>query len=104
MQQSPTTLFWVVRGNVKVKIKSNNKILLVSGEYKEYYPKRNPENLSVFLIYIIVASKISLLLFVSKRESPYKGISLLTLSEKDMLSETGFTLFIRSKPYWKKWL
>ena len=71
---------------------------MVFGENKESYPKRDPENLSVFLIYNIVASKISLFLFVSKRESPYKSISLLILSEKDSkLLETDFTLFIRSK-------
>ena len=70
------------------------------GEYKKSYPKKDSENLSVFFIYIIVASKISLFLFVSKRESPYKSISLLTLSEKDSNSwETDFTLFIRSKQY-----
>ena len=35
-----------------------------------------------------------------KRESPYKSISLLTLSEKDSKpSKTDFTLFIRSKQY-----
>ena len=56
---------------------------MVFGEYKKSYPKRGPENLLVFLIYIIVASKISLFLFVSKHESPYKCISLLALSEKD---------------------
>ena len=73
---------------------------MVFGEYKESYPKRDPENLSAFLIYIMVASKISLFLFVSKRESPYKSISLSTLSEKDSkLSETDFTRFIRSKRY-----
>ena len=68
------------------------------GEYKGSYPKRDPENLSVFFKYNIVASNISLFLFVSKRESPYKSISLLILSEKDSkLLETDFTLFIRSK-------
>ena len=71
---------------------------MVFGEYKESYPKRDPENLSVFLIYNIVASKVSLFLFVSKRELPYKSISLLILSEKDpKLLETDFALFIRSK-------
>ena len=71
---------------------------MVFREKKESYPKRDPENLSVFLIYNIVASKISLFLLVSKRESPYKSISLLILSEKDAkLLETDFTLFIRSK-------
>ena len=55
---------------------------MVFGENKESYPKRDPENLSVFLIYNIVASKISLFLFVSKLESPYKSMSLLILSEK----------------------
>ena len=48
---------------------------MVFGEFKEFYPKRDPENLSVFLICNIVASKISLFLFASKRESPYKSIS-----------------------------
>ena len=48
------------------------------GENKESCPKRDLENLSVFLIYDIVASKTSL--FVSKRESPYKSISLLISS------------------------
>ena len=61
------------------------------GEDKESYLKRDPENLSVFLIYVIVASNISLFLFLSKHESPYKSISFLTLSEKDW--ETDFTLF-----------
>ena len=71
---------------------------MVFGEYKKSYVKRNPENLSVFLIYIIVASQISLFLFVSKRESPHKSIPLLTLSEKDSKSsEIDFTLFLRSK-------
>ena len=71
---------------------------MVFGENKESYPKRDPENLSVFLIYDIVASKSSLFLFVSKGESPYISISLLILSEKDSnLSETDFILFIRSK-------
>ena len=56
---------------------------MVFGENKKSYPKRDPENLSVFLIYDIVASKISLFLFVSKRKSPHKSISLLILSEKD---------------------
>ena len=56
---------------------------MVFGEYKKSYPKRDPENFSVFFIYIIIASKIGLFLFASKRESPYKSISLLTLSEKD---------------------
>ena len=73
---------------------------MVFGEYKKSYAKRDPENLSVFLIYIIVASKISLFLFVSKRESPNKSIPFLTLSEKDSKSsEIDFTLFIRSKQY-----
>ena len=71
---------------------------MVFDEYEESCPKRDPENLSVFLIYNIVPSKISLFLFVSKRESPNKSISLLILSEKDSkLLETDFTLFIRSK-------
>ena len=71
---------------------------MVFGEYKKSYAKRDPENLSVFLIYIIAASKISLFLFVSKRESPNKTIPLLTLSEKDSKSsEIDFTLFLRSK-------
>ena len=69
-------------------------------EYKKFYPKRDPENLSVFLVQIIVASKIILFLFMLKRESPYKSISLLTLSEKySKSSKTDFTLFIRSKQY-----
>ena len=69
---------------------------MVFGEYKKSYPKRDPENLSVFFIYIIVASKISLFLFELKRESPYKTMSLLTLSEKDSKSsKADFTLFIR---------
>ena len=68
-------------------------------EYKKFYPKRDPENLSVFKVKIIVASKIILFLML-KRESPYKSISLLTLSEKDSKpSKTDFTLFIRSKQY-----
>ena len=50
------------------------------GENKESCPKRDLENLSVFLIYDIVASKTSLFLFVSKRESPNKSRSLLILS------------------------
>ena len=71
---------------------------MVFGENKESYPKRDPENPSVFLIYDIVDSKISLFLFVSKRESPYRNISLLILSEKDSkLLDTDFTLFVRSK-------
>ena len=71
---------------------------MVFDEYKESYPKMDPENLSVFLIYNKVASKISLFLFVSKRESPCKSIILLILSGKDSkLLETDFTLFIRSK-------
>ena len=71
---------------------------MVFGENKESYPKRDPENRSVFLIYDIVDSKISLFLFVSKRESPYRNISLLILSEKDSkLLDTDFTLFVRSK-------
>ena len=71
---------------------------MVLGEDKESYPKRDSEKVSVFSIYDIVASKISLFLFVSKRESPYKSISLLILSENDSkLLETDFTLFIRSK-------
>ena len=46
----------------------------------------------------MVASKISLFLIVSKRESPFRIISLLILSGKDpKLSETDFTLFMRSK-------
>ena len=73
---------------------------MVFGEYRESYPKGDPESLSVFLIYDIVAAKISLFLFVSNCESPYKSISLLTSSEKDSeLSETDFTLFTRSKRY-----
>ena len=56
---------------------------MVFGEKKESYPKWNSENLSVFLIYDIVVSKISLFLFVPKYESPHKSISLLILSEKD---------------------
>ena len=56
---------------------------MVFGEKKESYPKRNSENLSVFLIYDIVVSKISLFSFVPKHESPHKSISLLILSEKD---------------------
>ena len=36
---------------------------------------------------------------ISKRESPYKSMSFLSLSSKDSkLSSTDFTLFIRSKP------
>ena len=34
------------------------------------------------MIYIIAASKISSFLFVRKRDSPYKSISLLTLLQK----------------------
>ena len=52
---------------------------MVFGENKKSYPKRDPENLSVFLMYDIVASKISLFLFVSKRKSLHKSISLLML-------------------------
>ena len=71
---------------------------MVFKEYKESYSKRDPQNLSVFLIYNIVASKISSFLFVSKCESPFKSTSHLILSEKDSkLLETYFTLFIRSK-------
>ena len=70
------------------------------GEYKEFYPKRDPENLSAFLICIIIASKISLFLFATKRESPYKSIAALTLSEKDSKSsEIDFTVFVGSKQY-----
>ena len=66
---------------------------MIFGEYEKSYPKRDPESLSVFLIYIIVASKISLFLFLSKRETPYKSISLVTSSEKGSKSwETDFTL------------
>ena len=55
----------------------------------------------MFLIYIIVASKINLFLFMSnKRDSPHKSIFLLTLPEKNSeLSEPDFTLFLRSKRY-----
>ena len=53
-------------------------------EFKKPYPKRDPHNLSVFLIYVVVVSKIGLFSFVSKCESLYKSISLLTLSEKDL--------------------
>ena len=50
----------------------------------------------MFLIYDIVASKISLFLLVSSRELPYNSISLGTLSEKDSkLSDIDFTLTIR---------
>ena len=42
---------------------------MVFGEYKEFYRKGDPDSLPVFLIYNIAASKISLFLFVSKRES-----------------------------------
>ena len=39
----------------------------------------------MFLIYIIVASKINLFLFMSnKRDSPHKSIFLLTLPEKKL--------------------
>ena len=45
----------------------------------------------------LVASKMSLFLFSSKRESLYKSTSLLLLPDKDpKLSKTEFTLFIRS--------
>ena len=37
---------------------------MVFSEYKELYSKRDPEKLSVFFIYIIVASKVSLFLFL----------------------------------------
>ena len=71
---------------------------MVFGKNKESYPKKDPENLSVFLIKHIVHSTISLFLFLSKRESLCKGISLLISSEKDpKLLDTNFTLFIRSK-------
>ena len=53
-------------------------------EFKKPYPKRDPHSLSVFLIYVVVVSKIGLFWFVSKCESLYKSISLLTLSEKDL--------------------
>ena len=44
-----------------------------------------------------VGSKINLFLFPSRRESPYKSISFLTLSDKDSkFSKIDFTLFIRS--------
>ena len=44
-----------------------------------------------------VASKINFFLFPSRRESPYKSISFLTLSDKDpKFSKIDFTLFIRS--------
>ena len=38
------------------------------------------------MIYVVAASKIGLFSFVSKCESLYKSISLLTLSEKDLKS------------------
>ena len=51
-------------------------------------------------LYELKLYKISLFLFLSKRESPYKTTSFLTLSDKDsILSETGFTLFIRPIQY-----
>ena len=44
-----------------------------------------------------IASKINLFLFPSRRKSPYKSISFLTLSDKDTkFSKNNFTLFIRS--------
>ena len=55
-------------------------------EFKKAYPKRDPHNLSVFLIYVVVVSKIGLFSFVLKCELLYKSISLLTLSEKDLKS------------------
>ena len=53
-------------------------------EFKKPYPKRDPQNLSVFLIYVEVVSRIGLFSFLSKCESLYKSISLLTLSENDL--------------------
>ena len=55
---------------------------MLFSECKNSYPKGDLENLSVFMIYIITASKISSFLFVRKRDSPYKSISLLTLLQK----------------------
>ena len=69
---------------------------MIFSDCKENEPQRDPENLSVFLIYVVVDSKISLFLFVSNRGSPYNSISLLSLSEKDSkFSKTDLTLFIR---------
>ena len=51
--------------------------------FSYYRPNRDPENLSVFKIYVIVDSKINLFLFVSNRRSPYSSVSLFSLSESE---------------------
>ena len=65
---------------------------------KNLYSNKEPENLSEVLMLFNVASKINLFLLLSSRESPYKSISFLILSDKDSkLSSTDLTLFIRSR-------
>ena len=68
------------------------------GEYKESCPKWDPENLSVFFIHVIAASKISLFLFVQNFKSPNKSKSFLT-SERFKIVGNDCTLSIRSKRY-----
>ena len=57
-----------------------------------YYPKRDPPDLSEFLMWVNVPSNINVFLVVS-RESQYN----LSLSDKgSKWSITDFTIFIRS--------
>ena len=51
------------------------------GDLKHYYSNMDPENLSVDLRYNNVVSIINLLVFTSKRGSPYKSTSVLILSD-----------------------
>ena len=86
-------------------VKFRVRILGVKNK-KSLYSSKDPENLSEFLRYFKVASKINLFLLLSKRESPYISISFLSLSDKDAkLSNAGFTLFIWKTHYevGRKW-
>ena len=76
------------------------KVLLI----KKYLFKKESKKSFTFLIYIKGASQMTLFLFLSTRESPYRSTSFLTLSHKNSkLSETDFTLFISSIRCLEKW-
>ena len=66
----------------------------------KFYSKRGPDNLSIVSIYFIDDGNVNLLLFSSKRESPYKSNVILLLSViESKLLQMDFTLFTKSVRY-----
>ena len=98
------SLFFLMKShNIKSVLLFQVYRYLLDNNLLSYYSKRIPENLSELFNYFMVASKIILFLFSSKRESPHNRISRLLLSVMDSkLIVTDFTLFIRSMRWLEK--